>query len=603
MRSIFRLCLGVAMLAPLNLSADTILNSFAYAALHDCTGPSNSTCTQYAIGPGFVTGNYQVSPDHNPFSSISDSGRAIVNSDGTLGAAVSSRVIGQSNIADAQAILIDQLVVNSSKTGAGTIQFKVSFGGSARPIGVPSNCFTFGMTGDSSYDQGGGLCTTNIAQTTVDAHFGLVLGDTTHPFSTTNGALDLITPDSTKTFTLPITFGAVFTYSQGLGVEVRNSTSGLPFSGVTAGGEIDFYDPAQISGVAVFDSTGNPVTDWTIDSGSRLTYTVNGIGPAVPEPSTFGVLAVGLFGLFVAMKQKRFRLGLTLRSTSLLTLLVSITAAEPLNHVQVIGQKLDGTADTQVQELPNPSDVTVTGSGVVYSSDGVYEEIWNGTATISGLSLKTKAAFGTVCLTANCNSLIPTPPGSSHPIGPGVLSQAFMNFPVYVWGDGVASIRMDLGVDGITSASGNAFPTAQLTLESCSAGVDLCVGGAPGRSAPATASVPLNGPSGTVSLSVAATPNTTVDEELILSTTISSVLTPTGFLSAWGSGNIDFSHTVTLKSIELLDANGNVITSGAGIYDLSGVGLPGATPVPEPSTLGILATAGLLLVTFRLKRS
>lgn len=65
--------------------------------------------------------------------------------------------------------------------------------------------------------------------------------------------------------------------------------------------DVDFYHTARLTGITILDSGGNPITDFTLASGSGTTYPVS--TQAVPEPASVGLLA-GMLAVAFACKRR-----------------------------------------------------------------------------------------------------------------------------------------------------------------------------------------------------------------------------------------------------------------------------------------------------------
>jgi hypothetical protein len=128
------------------------------------------------------------------------------------------------------------------------------------------------------------------------------LSDTT--MAVGNGIINPLT--DTVRFPVPfdITFGSPFSLILELNASAiaGYDTTGM---GGTFGGDgtatANYFDTLTISGLQVFDSNMDPISDPTFVTGSGTQYTVNGVvqPSTVPEPSTVPFLAVGILCLLL----------------------------------------------------------------------------------------------------------------------------------------------------------------------------------------------------------------------------------------------------------------------------------------------------------------
>jgi hypothetical protein len=84
------------------------------------------------------------------------------------------------------------------------------------------------------------------------------------------GSFDVTKPGLNQ-FTFDFTYGKPFTFEESLdtGGSVTATSNFGPFGGTMTA---DYLGPTHISQIAMTDANGNPVTDWTITSGSGLDY-------------------------------------------------------------------------------------------------------------------------------------------------------------------------------------------------------------------------------------------------------------------------------------------------------------------------------------------
>ena len=95
--------------------------------------------------------------------------------------------------------------------------------------------------------------------------------------------------DTIDSFDLPFTWGTPFDLKFGL------MAVASPTSGATA--DVDFASTATLTGIQLF-ANGQPITDFTLASGSGTPYDANGVH-AVPEPSSLSLMLAGATALAI----------------------------------------------------------------------------------------------------------------------------------------------------------------------------------------------------------------------------------------------------------------------------------------------------------------
>ena len=97
---------------------------------------------------------------------------------------------------------------------------------------------------------------------------------------------------------VPVTFGSSAEFRIGM----------LAWAGVGNGSgmlDSDFRHTATITGIELFDSTGNSLSDFSLQSGSGTLYTKNGVQAVVPEMGTLLLALAGTFATAAGSLLKR----------------------------------------------------------------------------------------------------------------------------------------------------------------------------------------------------------------------------------------------------------------------------------------------------------
>ena len=170
---------------------------------------------------------------------------------------------------------------------AGTIQFTFSVDGSISVTGGSAYSHI-----EVVYKQGAGpnyilmrAQTTSSTETPgTSTSIGSFAG-----FSLSPGSM--IGSGDFETFELPIVYGTAFDFTLGILAGVSPGSNGSVAT-------VDFAATALLTGIGVFVG-GNPVTDFTILSGSSTSYDANGVhlSASAAEPATLSIFGLGLAGL------------------------------------------------------------------------------------------------------------------------------------------------------------------------------------------------------------------------------------------------------------------------------------------------------------------
>jgi len=92
-----------------------------------------------------------------------------------------------------------------------------------------------------------------------------------------------------------------FQFNQSFDLTMALFAGVLPYS--NGAGTSDFLNTAKLTGITVYDSLGQPLTTFSITSGSGTTYTANGVS-AVPVPAAAWLFGSGLLGLIGVARRR-----------------------------------------------------------------------------------------------------------------------------------------------------------------------------------------------------------------------------------------------------------------------------------------------------------
>ena len=112
------------------------------------------------------------------------------------------------------------------------------------------------------------------------------------------------------TFSLPVKFNAPDFTLLFVQMQTAVSTAALNQQGVTwaAAANSSFFNSVEWGGIdSVFDDQGKPVTGWSVNSASGFDYTRSYEAQAVPEPSAWALMSVGLLVLSYINKRSTIR--------------------------------------------------------------------------------------------------------------------------------------------------------------------------------------------------------------------------------------------------------------------------------------------------------
>ncbi len=241
----------------------------------------------------------------NTGASFSGSASAYANY-GSVGVSASGTltgVAGETGLAENAAFGIAADTINVAGTGSGFMIFDFTYDGTMT-IGTPAN----GGAGQSQVEVQLGntsqeIFYSNLSGTSVGVEgeevdpMGQIAFGEPVPGCVIGSATYTCTNATFQTSELPVDFGVPTTFAFGLLTALQANASQTLVS-----------DPPNMSltGIRIFDAAGNPISDFTITSGSGAVYGADGIEsePAnAPEPATFLLAGCAL----VALGGKRWR--------------------------------------------------------------------------------------------------------------------------------------------------------------------------------------------------------------------------------------------------------------------------------------------------------
>lgn len=183
----------------------------------------------------------------------------------------------------------DQLTFNSPTQASGDkgkVVYTFTIGGAlATPVSsqpfVSENIANLSVKQDSFFQ--GNIFT---ARTSGTSSVGTILGNPSYPgFSMSNGAVQ--GEGQFSTTQLPFVWG-----------KPSDLTVGLAGVSIPMGTSLDVLLNAALSGIEVYDASGNLLNNFNINSASGSVYSANGVAiVTTPIPAAFGLLGSGLLGL------------------------------------------------------------------------------------------------------------------------------------------------------------------------------------------------------------------------------------------------------------------------------------------------------------------
>jgi hypothetical protein len=267
---------------------------------------------------------------------------------------------------------------------------------------------------------------------------------------------------------------------------------------------------------------------------------------------------------------------------------VTLAAADGVGmlHTQADYFGLDGSNFGDGQDVPNlaSSSTFSIAPFTTTATDGSYRQTASASAASGQGLLRAQVQQTITCLQGSCGTYaVPPASGFGDVFAPSIDASAWFNAVTFMSStSGVTTLQGRFAVDGTTTITGGAISSAFLMGETCSIDNPYCYAGANNRVLYSAALAPNGSSSISLNMAVPAF-DTQFELEYIVDVGVEQPLISGGFLTGTSSASVDFSHTVQLLSLVGLDANGNVVP-GAVIYDISGAGIPGMTPVPEPTT-------------------
>lgn len=299
------------LLGSISLKADLIVDTLANAA--DPSGTTIASTGHTGLSSVSISGG----PVTESFGPFSYSAQGAVNGNGSLSVSATANVIAQPSAsgylntgyysAAAGALANDYLTVfaDGQNGKSGFVQFTETIVGATSATTAPGACLSVfgvpqGPCNARSYGDVRFLLEHDVLSPTNGVYQQSILLNGNH-----------LTPDTSVTYLVPITFGEQFLLTRelfGFAYVEAATNPGEAAADVFAG--VENYT-TQISGIQVFDDFATPI-DFQIQAASGLDYTANGLldstGDPVstaPEPASLALLGLGVIGGFTFKRKRR----------------------------------------------------------------------------------------------------------------------------------------------------------------------------------------------------------------------------------------------------------------------------------------------------------
>ncbi|MHB8741674.1 MAG: VPLPA-CTERM sorting domain-containing protein [Sulfuricaulis sp.] len=249
------------------------------------SGPVTSTNSVSAtVGGGPYTGTSSASANYGTLN---------VAAHGVMGGITNTFGFSQSG---GFGIFNDQLTFLSptqTSGSAGSVVYTFTIGG-ALTTPVPNPPYTAQNLGSLALKQDSFFQGNIFTANTFTGSTGTILGNTSYP-GFTMAAGSVKGSGQFSSVRVPFKWGTAANLTVGL------AAVSFPATGST----LDAYLNADLTGIALYDASGNPVSSFSINAASGSTYTAAGIVSTVPLPTSVWLFGSGLAGLFGFTRRKK----------------------------------------------------------------------------------------------------------------------------------------------------------------------------------------------------------------------------------------------------------------------------------------------------------